>query len=61
VVRRAEIPQSGKWLAWPFHHTLSDARLADPGLSGDQDDLSVACLGLSPAAQEQLDLLVAAD
>jgi hypothetical protein len=38
-----------------------DARLADSRLAGDQHDLAVARLGADPAAQQQVDLLVAAD
>ena len=38
-----------------------DARLADAGFAGDQHDLAVARLGARPAAQQQVDLLVAAD
>ena len=40
---------------------LSDARFADAGLARDQHDAAVAALRLLPAAQEQVDLLVAAD
>ena len=39
----------------------SDARLADAGFARDQHDLAVARLGARPAAQQQVDLLVAAD
>ncbi len=38
-----------------------NARLAEAGLAGDQHDLAVACLGARPTAQQQVDLLVAAD
>jgi hypothetical protein len=38
-----------------------DARLADAGLPGDQHDLAVARLGARPPAQQQVDLLVAAN
>ena len=38
-----------------------DARLADAGLARDQHDLAVPRLGAGPAAQQQVDLLVAAD
>ena len=40
---------------------LCDPRLADAGLSGQQDHLSLSGLGLAPALQEQRQLLVAAD
>ena len=35
--------------------------LPRPGFAGDQHDLAVARLGARPAAQQQVDLLVAAD
>ena len=38
-----------------------DARLADAGFARDQHDLAVARLGARPAAQQQVDLLVAPD
>jgi hypothetical protein len=38
-----------------------DPRLAEAGLARDQHDLAVAGLGARPAAQEQVDFLVAAD
>ena len=38
-----------------------DARLADAGFAGDQHDLAVSRLGARPAAQQQVDLLVAAN
>ena len=38
-----------------------DARLAEAGFARDQHDLAVARLGARPAAQQQVDLLVAAD
>src|ERR1700731_828337 len=40
---------------------IGDARLADAGFAGDQHDLAVARLGAGPAAQQQVDFLVAAD
>ena len=44
-----------------FRQCRGDARLADAGFAGDQHDLAVARLGARPAAQQQIDLLVAAD
>ena len=44
-----------------FLKCRGDARLADAGLARDQHDLAVARLGARPAAQQQVDLLVAAD
>src|SRR5215831_21417765 len=37
------------------------SRFADTGFAGDKNDLAVTGLGARPAAQEQLDLLVAPD
>src|SRR6516225_12161073 len=44
-----------------LHQCRDDARLADARLAGDQHDLAVARLGARPAAQEQIDFLVAAE
>src|SRR5215471_6842700 len=41
--------------------TLRQAGLADPGLARDEHDLTLTALGARPAAQQQLDLLGAAD
>ena len=38
-----------------------DARLAEAGFARNQHDLAVAGLGARPAAQQQIDLLVAAN
>jgi len=38
-----------------------DARFADAGFARDQHNLPVTRFGVRPAAQEQIDLLVAAD
>ena len=40
---------------------LNDARFAYPRLARDQNDTAVSCLGLLPAAQEQVQLLLAPD
>ena len=62
MMRRTEIAQPGVRLAdEPLHEGLSDARFSDPGLAADQHDLPVATVGLRPAAQQQVDLLVPAD
>jgi len=62
VVRRAEIAQARVWLAdEPFHDSLSDTRLADPGFAGDQHHATVAPFCLLPPPQEQINLLVAPD
>jgi hypothetical protein len=38
-----------------------DARFADAGLAGEQHNLAVSRLGARPAAQQQIDLFIAAD
>jgi len=47
--------------AEPLLQSGHNARLADAGLSGDEHDLTVPCLGARPATQQQVDLLVAAN
>src|SRR5215470_7950814 len=42
-------------------HCLCDPRLANARLAGNQDDLPIPLLGLHPAAQQKLDVLVATD
>ena len=37
-----------------FREGLGDTRLAGPGLTRDQDNATLAALGLLPSAQEQL-------
>jgi hypothetical protein len=44
-----------------FFQLRYDARLADSGFAGDKHDLAVAGLGARPTAQQQVDLLVAAN
>src|SRR5215471_15735311 len=46
-------------VAQPLQNSLTNARFADAWLTGDQDHLPVAALGLCPSANEQVDLLVA--
>ena len=43
-----------------LHQCRSDARLADAGFARDQHDLTVARLGARPAAQQQVDFIIAA-
>src|SRR5271155_211558 len=62
VIGRAEIPQAEMRLGVkPLRQCCGDARLAETGFAGDQHDLAVPRLGARPAAQQQVDLLVAAD
>jgi hypothetical protein len=62
VMGRAEISETTVWLVFqPFPDRLSDARFADAGLARYQHDAAIATLRLVPAAQEQVDLLVATD
>ena len=62
VERRAVVAQHGGVLAeHVLAERLHDARLADPGLAGQQDHVAVARPGALPARQQQPDLLVAAD
>ena len=62
VIGRAEIAQMEISLGVkPLRQCRGEARFADAGFAGDQHDLAVACLGPRPAAQQQVDLLVAAD
>ena len=62
VLRRAEIAQARVRLGVkPLFQCKGYARLADSRFARDQHDLSVACLGTLPAAQQQVDLFVAAD
>ncbi len=61
-MRRAEIAQPGvRLLGDALLDRLGQPRLADPRLGRNQDDPPLARLGLGPAAQEEVDLLVAAD
>src|SRR5215471_16018236 len=60
VIGRAEIPEASVWLVTQsFQNRLSDTRFADAGFSRYQHNAAVAALRLAPAAQEQVDLLVA--
>ena len=45
----------------PRAHFPHQTRLADPRLAGQQDDLPLAVFDLLPSAQQQRDLLLAAD
>jgi hypothetical protein len=62
IVRRAEIAQSDVRLALDMcRQCRGQARLADPGLAGDQHHPTFARLGLLPAPRQEVELLVAAD
>src|SRR6516225_8238990 len=62
MVWRTEIAQQEMRLAAdPLFQRRGDARLADAGLARDQHDLAVPRLGARPAAQQQVDLLIAAN
>ena len=62
VVRRALVEQAYVGLALePRAHFAHQTRLADPRLARQQDDMPLAVFGLLPPAQQQRDLLVAAD
>src|SRR6516164_11343512 len=62
MVWRTEIAQQEMRLAAdPLFQRRGDARLADARLARDQHDLSVPRLGARPAAQQQIDLLLAAN
>ena len=61
VMGRAEVAQAEVRLAGnSFEQRRAEARLADAGLAREQDDAARAALRLLPAAQQQLELLVAA-
>src|SRR5262249_48352034 len=61
VVRRREIAQPRVGFAGDaLGQCRGQSRLADAGLAGDQHDPALAGLGLPPAAQEQIEFLVAA-
>src|SRR5437762_8658303 len=47
--------------AEPLRQYRREARLADAGFTGDQDHLAIPRLSARPAAQQKVDLLVAAD
>src|SRR6516225_5359354 len=62
AIGRAEIAQMEMWLgAKVLLQFRGDTRLADAGLTRDQNDLAVPGLGARPTAEQQVDLLVAAD
>ena len=59
---RAEIAQAEMWRGLEaLRQCRGDARFANARLAGDQDDLPIARFGARPAAQQQVDFLVAAD
>ncbi len=62
VIRRKAERDPGE--SFFFHlgaHRFDQGRFADAGLTTDQHDLTDTVIALSPAAQEQADLLVATD
>jgi hypothetical protein len=62
VVRRAEIAQPGIRLGTDvLEKCRREPRLADAGLAGNQHHPPLAGLRLLPAADQQLDFLVAAN
>src|SRR6516225_9743539 len=62
AIGRAEIAQMEMWLgAKVLLQFRGDTRLADTGLTRDQNDLAVPGLGAHPTAQQQIDLLVTPD
>src|SRR6516164_839738 len=62
VIGRAEIAQAQMRLGpEALRQCRGDARLADSGFARNQHDLAVPGLGARPAAQQQVDLFVAAD
>src|SRR5215469_13403954 len=62
VMGRAEGAQACVWLAAePLHNGLSDARFADAWLAREQHHAALSALCPVPAAQQQVDLFVAAD
>src|SRR5215469_12896802 len=62
MMGRAEGAQACVRLAAePLHNGLSDARFSDARLAREQHHAALAALSLLPPAQEQVDLLVAAD
>src|SRR5689334_20748508 len=61
MVRRAKTAQADVWIiAQPLQHRFGEARFADAGLAGYQDDRAVAALYLLPAAHQQVYLLITA-
>ena len=48
-------------VAEPLRQCLDKSRLADARLARNQYDLAVTCLDSSPAAEQQVDLLIAPD
>jgi hypothetical protein len=62
VMGRAEIAQAEMRLGVEaLLQCRRDARLAEAGFAGDHHDLAVTSLSARPAAQQQIDFLVAAD
>ena len=62
VIGRALVAQQKMRLAGDrLDQRLADARLADPGLAGQQHRLTFAARRLPPALKQQAEFLVAAD
>src|SRR5215813_15465212 len=62
MVRRGEVPQASVRLTFEaLMERLRQSRFADPRVRGDQDDLTVPCLCLSPSAVKELELFGAAN
>ena len=61
-MRRTEIAQTGVGLLFqPLQHRRGHARLADPWLAGQQNDLTFAGFRPRPAAHQELEFLLAAN
>src|SRR5262249_9063648 len=62
MMRRTEIMQPDRPLGFKLlQQCPGNPGLADAGLAGNEHDLPFALLGPRPAAQQQLDFLIAAD
>ena len=62
MMRRAKVAQSEMRLAGePLQERARQSRLADAGLTDQQQDPAFALLGLTPAAAQQLQFLLAPD
>src|SRR5262249_37853571 len=62
MIRRAEKAQADMRLGLEtLHQRRDEARLSKTGFAGEQHDLAVARFGARPAAEQQINPLVAAD